>query len=348
MHAMFEPMHRRKLKRKEYRLSRPHRLDFHGAVHIVHMWGREGFNIYFDPSVLHRAAAERWASVPHLLRFLKLLDACCSECGAQLFGYCMEPNAASVVMRTLSLPLEACMQRLGGRYSRYLHVEQVIPKRVSPFAKRYESKVVAPEYLPYALRRVHACALRSGLARRAVDYPYSSAPTYVGARARVRLETHAVWRALERKGLFGLRDYREFMEKAETPHVTTLFEQGSALDARVVGGNLFVAQARDAAGHPPVPATREELIAGVAKLMGAEPEALYSADHQAVLGRALVAWYALHSGSASLREVGAWFGVSGATLGRGMRHYRRVSPELFDGKSLPGIQPADVGGGDWE
>jgi hypothetical protein len=348
MHAMFEPMHRRKLKRKEYRLSRPHRLDFHGAVHIVHMWGREGFNIYFDPSVLHRAAAERWASVPHLLRFLKLLDACCSECGAQLFGYCMEPNAASVVMRTLSLPLEACMQRLGGRYSRYLHVEQVIPKRVSPFAKRYESKVVAPEYLPYALRRVHACALRSGLARRAVDYPYSSAPTYVGARARVRLETHAVWRALERKGLFGLRDYREFMEKAETPHVTTLFEQGSALDARVVGGNLFVAQARDAAGHPPVPATREELIAAVAKLMGAEPEALYSADHQAVLGRALVAWYALRSRSASLREVGAWFGVSGATLGRGMRHYRRVSPELFDGKSLPGIQPADVGGGDWE
>jgi hypothetical protein len=345
---MFEPMHRRKLKRKEYRLSRPHRLDFHGAVHIVHMWGREGFNIYFDPSVLHRAVGERWSSVPHLLRFLKLLDECCSEYGAQLFGYCMEPNAASVVMRTLSLPLEACMQRLGGRYSRYLHVEQVIPKRVSPFAKRYESKVVAPEYLPHALRRVHACALRSGLARRAVDYPYSSAPTYVGARARVRLETDAVWGALERKGLFGLRDYRAFMEKAETPHVTMLFEQGSALDARVVGGNLFVAQARDAAGHPSAPATREELIAGVAKLLGVEPEALHSADHQAVLGRALVAWYALRFRSASLREVGAWFGVSGATLGRGMRHYRRVSPEMFDGKSLPGIQPADVGGGDWE
>ena len=345
---MFEPVHRRKLERKEYRLSRPLRLDFHGAIHIVRVWGNEGFNIYFEPSVLNRAAAERWTSVPHLLRYLKLLDECCSESGAQLFGYCMEPNAASLVMRTLAVPLEACMQRLGGRYSRYLHAEQIIPKRASPFAKRYESKVVAPDYLPHALRRVHACALRSGLARRAVDYPYSSAPTYVGARARARLETDAVWRALERRGLFGLRDYREFMEQAETPHITTLFEQGSALDARVVGGHLFVAQVRDAVRHPPVPATREELIAGVAKLLEVEPEALHSADHQAVLGRALVAWYALRSRSASLREVGAWFGVSGATLGRGMRHYRRVSPELFDGKSLPGIQPADAEGSDWE
>jgi len=344
---MFEPVHRRKLERKEYRLSRPHRLDFPGAIHIVHVWGKAGFNIYFDPSVLNRAA-DRWTCVPHLLRFLKLLNECCSESGAQLFGYCMEPNAASMVMRTLGVPLEACMQRLGGRYSRYLHVEQVIPKRARPFAKRYASKVIAPEYLPHALRRVHACALRSGLARRAVDYPYSSAPTYVGARAQVRLETDAVWRALERRGLFGLRDYREFMEKAETPHVTTLFEQGSALDARIVGGHLFVAQVRDAVRHPPVPATREVLIAGVAKLLGVEPEALHSADHQAVLGRALVAWYALRSRSASLREVGAWFGVSGATLGRGMRHYRRVSPELFERKSLPGIQPADVGGSDWE
>jgi hypothetical protein len=61
-----------------------------------------------------------------------------------------------------------------------------------------------------------------------------------------------------------------------------------------------------------------------------------------VFGRALVAWYALRSRSASLREVGAWFGVSGATLGRGMRHYRRVSPELFERKSLPGIQPVDA------
>jgi len=343
---MFEPVRRRDCSGKEYRLSRLHRLDFHGAIHVVHVRGRESSNIYFDASVLNHAAVARWSGVPHLLRFFKLLDECCSECGVQLFGYCMEPNDASLLLRTMGAPLDACMQRLGGRYSRYLHLEQILPKSVCPFAARYESKVLAPEYLPHALRRVHARALRAGLARRAVDYPFCSAPAYLGARAPVHLETDAVWRTLERRGKFGLLGYREFMEQAETPHVAALFEQGSPLDARVVGGNLFVAQVRDAVGHPPAPATREQLLAGVAKLLGAEPEALLTAGHQAVLGRALVAWYALRLGTASLREVGTWFDVSGATLGKAIRHYRGVSPELFERKTLPGIQRADAAAGD--
>ena len=229
-------------------MSRLQRLDYHGAIHLVHVRGKEGFNIYFDASVLNHAAVVRWSAVPHVLRFFKLLDECCSECGAQLFGYCMEPNDASLLLRTMGAPLDACMQRLDGRYSRYLHVEHFLPQHVYPFAARYESKVLAPEYLPHALRRVHARALRTGLARRAVDYPFCSAPAYVGARAPVHLETDAVWRALERKGMFGLPGYLEFMEQPETPHVTELFEQGSPLDSRVVGGNLFVAQAQGYGG----------------------------------------------------------------------------------------------------
>ena len=323
-------------------MSRSLRLDYHGAIHLVHVRGREGYNIYFDSSVLNRAVVEWWRSVPHLLRFFKLLDECCRECGAQLFGYCMEPNDASFLLKTTGAPLDACMQRLGGRHSRYLHVEKILPTGVCPFAARYESKVLAPEYLPHALRRVHARPLQSGLARRAVDYPFSSASAYVGARAPVHLETDAVWRALERKGMRGLPGYREFMEKAESPHVTELFEQGSPLDARVVGGHLFVQRVRDAAAHPSTRATREQLIAGAAQLLGVEPNALFTASHQAVLGRTLVAWYATRSGTASVSEVGTWFGVSGATLGKGIRHYRRVSPGLFAKKSLPGIQPADA------
>jgi hypothetical protein len=345
--AMSDPV-RRILQRKEYRLSRPHRLDFHGAIHFVHVRGRERFNIYFDVNVLNRAAVERWRSVPHLVRFFTLLDGCCSECGAQLFGYCIEPNDASLVMRTLGSPLDALMRRLGGRYSRYLHLAHVLPKHAAGFASRYESKVVAPEYLPHAVRRVHARPLLAGLARRAIDYPFSSASAYLGARAPVRLETAALWRALERRGKVGLRDYQEFMEKAETPFVAQLFERGSPLDARVVGGSVFVTQARDAAGHPPAPATREQLLAGVAQLLGvhsleeAASEALFTGQ-KAVLARALVAWYAIRSGSASLHDVAVWFGVSAATLGKAIRHHRRVAPALFEQKLLPGMEPADEG-----
>ena len=325
---------------KEYRLSRPQRIDFHGAIHLVHVRGCEDFNIFFDASVLEHAQVAKWGGVPHLRRFFALLDECCSECGAQLFGYCVQPNDASLLIRTLGAPLDAFMQRLSGRYSRYLHVAQVLPKHVAAFASRYKSKVVAPEFLPHAVRRVHAQPLGGGLARRAIDYPFSSAPVYLGERAPVRLETHAVWRSLEHKGLFGLRGYRDFMARPESPYVTALFEHGFPLDARVVGGSVFVAQARDAARHPPAPATREQLLAGVAQLLAAKSPVI-AVGHRAVLARALVAWYALRSGSASLHEVATWFDVSAATLGKAIRRYRRVAPELFEKKTLPGMESAD-------
>lgn len=321
-------------------MSRPHRLDFQGAIHNVHVRGREGLNIFFDAGVL-ASTTDRWQSSPHVRRFLQLLDQCCSECGTEMFGYCIEPNECSLLLRTQGAPLDACMRRLGGRYSRYLHHEQVVPTSLCAFGARYEAKVVAPEYLLHALRRLHAHPLRTGLARRAIDYPFSSSRTYLGERARARLEMNPLWKALELKGLPGLRGYRQFMERTESDFVVRLFEKGSSIDARVVGSNTFVQQARLAAGHPPAPVSREQLIAAVAALLGARKEELFDANHQAVMGRALVASYALRLGVGSLREVGSWFEVSGTALGKGIRYYRRVAPELFARQTLPGIEIDD-------
>jgi hypothetical protein len=321
-------------------VSRPRRLDFHGAIHIVHVRGREGFNIFFDASVLSRTE-DRWRNSPHARRFLQLLNECCSECGTEMFGYCIEPNECLMLMRTQGAPLDACMRRLGGRYSRYLHHEQVIPTSVCPFGSRYEAKIVAPEYLPHALRRLHAHPLDSGWARRAIDYPFSSAQAYLGERPRARLEMNPLRRALELRGLSGPRGYREFMERAEGDRVRELFANGSSIDARIIGGNAFVQQARAAAGHPPSAITRQQLIAGVAALLGVRKEELFETNHQAVLGRALVACYALRFGVGSLREVGSWFEVSGTALGKAIRCYRRVSPEHFAMQKLPGIEIDD-------
>jgi hypothetical protein len=321
-------------------MSRPRRLDFHGAIHIVHVRGREGFNIFFDARVLSRTE-ERWRNSPHVRKFLQLLDECCSECGTEMFGYCIEPNECSLLLKTLGAPLDACMRRLGGRYSRYLHHEQVVPTSACPFGSRYEAKVVAPEFLPHALRRLHAHPLISGLARRAIDYPFSSAQAYVGERSRVRLEMNPLRRALEFKGFSGPRGYREFMELSESSRIRTLFEKGSSIDARVIGSDTFVQQARVKAGHPSAPVSREQLTAGVAALLGVGKEELFETGHQAVLGRALVAFYALRFGVGSLSDVGSWFEVSGTALGKAIRYYRRVSAEFFAQQTLPGIEIAD-------
>jgi putative transposase len=321
-------------------MSRPRRLDFHGAIHIVHVRGREGFNIFFDAHVLSRTE-DRWRNSPHVRKFLQLLDECCSECGTEMFGYCIEPNEGSLLVKTLGAPLDACMRRLGGRYSRYLHHEQVVPTSACTFGSRYEAKVVAPEFLPHALRRLHAHPLISGLARRAIDYPFSSARAYLGEHSRVRIETNPLRKALELRGFSGSRGYREFMELSESGQVRDLFKKGSPIDARVIGSNTFVQGRAAGAGHPAALVLREQLIAGVAALLGVRKEQLFERSHQAVQGRALVASYALRFGVGSLTDVGGWFEVSGTALGKAIRHYRRVSPELFAMQALPGIEIAD-------
>jgi hypothetical protein len=226
---------------------------------------------------------------------------------------------------------------LCGQYSRY-RGSGTLEKRAGVFASRYESKVIAPEYLPHAVRRAHRSPILTELCQRRVDYPFSSERAYTGERSSLPLEMTGVRTALEQKGYFGLRGYREFMDQDESPYVANLFARGSPQDSRIVGSKLFVQQARQMAAHPLAPPTREQLIAGVTRLLQLTDTDIFSATRAGVLGRALVAWYGLRTGAATLTEMGRWFSVTGAALGLAMRQHRRVSPELFSLRTLPTTQ----------
>jgi hypothetical protein len=317
-------------------MPRLRRLDFRGAHHIVRVRGRDGERIFFDESILMRIPRHSRDGAPCVQRFEQLLGEACTECGVLLQAYGVEPNVAIFVLQTLGAPLEAFMLRLSGQYSRYLHRDGFLPKSINPFAGRYVSKVLAPEYVPHAVRRVHRSPLQAGLCRRPAEYPFSSAPTYVGWPPRIALDIRGVQTALEKRGFSGLRGIRDFMELDETAYVASLFERGAALDTRIVGSKLFVMEARGRAAHPLPGPTREQLIAGVARLLSKSPHELYGSTRTGVLGRSLVAWYGLHGGTASLKEIGTWFCVSGATLGHGIRYHRRAAPELFKRRVLPG------------
>jgi hypothetical protein len=160
----------------------------------------------------------------------------------------------------------------------------------------------------------------------------------MGEIAHVPITTAALKTELEVKGHHGLRGYREFMDLDETPYVASLLSHGSPLDSRIVGDKVFVQKARFMAAHPTAAPTRDQLVAAVAYLMNVTATDIYSATHVGVLGRALVAWYGLRSGAATLTEMGRWFSVTGATLGQAILHHRSVTPDLFDLSSLPGLQ----------
>jgi hypothetical protein len=128
------------------------------------------------------------------------------------------------------------------------------------------------------------------------------------------------------------------MDQDETHYVANLLSLGSPLDSRIVGDKVFVQKARHMAAHPAAPPTREQLIAGAARLLNTTPADICSATHVGVLGRALVAWYGLRAGTATLTQMGRWFSVTSATLGQGIRHHRKATPELFNLTDLPGLE----------
>jgi hypothetical protein len=318
-------------------MPRLERLEFKDAIHYARVRGRTGADIFFDPHTLRRFPQAPRQYAPHVQRFEVLLAAACTECGTILLGYCLEPNSGILVLQTAGASLQAFMQRLSYRYSRYLRAGGFVEGR-GVFGARYDSKVVAPEYLPHVVRRAHRSPILAGLCRRRLDYPFSSERAYMGELVQIPITTRALLTELERKGHHGLRGYREFMDQEETPYVAKLLSHGSPLDSRIVGDKVFVQRARYMAAHPTAPPTRDQLIAAVARLMNVAPADVYSATRVGVLGRALVAWYGLRSGAATLAEMGRWFSVTGATLGQAIRHHRSATPDLFNRAILPGLE----------
>jgi REP element-mobilizing transposase RayT len=316
-------------------MPRRERLDFKEAIHYVIVRGAGGRETFFETRIFGGSPSAPRQGAPHVSKFERLLAETRDECGTFLCAYCVQPNLAILVLQTAGAPLQAFMQRLCGRYARYLRRSE---PAVGPavFAARYSSKVVAPEYLPHAVRRTHRSPIDSGLCKQAVDYPFSSDRAYRGESVFLQINTSDVRVALEQKGYFGLRGYREFVKQAETPYVANLLSNGSPLDSRIVGDRVFVQKARQMAEHPPVPPDREQLIAGVANLLKCTPADLFSRTHVGTLGRALVAWYGVRSGTATLTEIGQWFSVTGASLGQAIRVQRPMRPDLFKLPEVPG------------
>lgn len=315
-------------------MPRRQRLDFKDAIHCVRLRGRQGACIFFDPAILAHSVQVPRQHAPGVLRFEALLNVCCEECAATLYAYCIQPNTATLVLQTSGAPLAAFMRRLSGQYSRGRSAASG-PAVPTAFASRYETQVIAPEYLPYAVRRVHRMPVETGLCRRGMDYPFSSERAYTGEATTLPLDLSGVRVQLQQKGYLGFRGYRAFMDQEDSPYLAKLFAQGSPLDPRIVGRKSFVQLARYLASHPsPVP-TREQLMDGVAQLLGHTAAELFTATHVGVLGRALVAWYGLRSGAATLTEMGRWFSVTGATLGQAMHQHRQKTPGLFGLRDWP-------------
>lgn len=310
-------------------MSRQGRLDFSEAIHYVGVAGHVGASILFDTDLLGRHPENPWAQAPDLQWFEFLLARACDECGALIHGYAWLPNCAIIVLQRFEVPLDIILGSVCGQYARYLRGQGRIPRNQAVYRSRYESKVIAPMYLSYAVRRAHWSPVGVGLCESPADYHLSSDAVYAAKAPPRWVSTAQALGAVELRGRSRTAAYREFMNRGESEYVRQLFTRGSKWDRRVVGDRAFVGEAVWRASHAAPPPSRNEVIGAVAVLLGTSPSAVYEQTPTGVLGRALVAWYASRSGAATLSETGRWFCRSATTLRREIDKYRELKPALF-------------------
>ena len=323
-------------------MPRRSRLDFPGAIHYVQLCGRDGMQIFSESNTIVSDPAIHPVRHSKLEHFMSLVADVCEECNATLHGYGMEPNSGILILQRTGAPLQAIMRRLCGQYAKYLRAQHATEDG-PPFKSRYASKLIAPEYLPHAVRRAHRHPVLNGLRKQRTDYPFSSERTYNGLQAMVNIETASLRRALARRNYFGQRGYQTFMDEPETTYVAGLFARGSTWDSRIVGAKPFVQEAKRRASAPDASVNSAKIIAAVALLLRTTPAEIYAPNRVGALGRSLVAWYALRHGAATVTEVARWFSVTSSTLGQSMTHHRKTHPELFDPTSDLGSDPGTDG-----
>jgi hypothetical protein len=217
------------------------------------------------------------------------------------------------------------MHDLLARYALHLIGQRRIPAGQKPFPRRYKAQIVQPSKLPYAVRHVQRREIANDPRRRAANYPFSSSLIYSGRRPQPAcFAVESVKNVLKQLGYLGSSAYFEFMAASDSPSIAHL------LSRRIIGDTTFVGVVRARGREPANALTPDELLREISgTLLHIGPHVASSSTHRGALARALIAWYAMRTGSARIGTVARWFGVTGSDLRYLIRRHRRKTPNYF-------------------
>lgn len=319
-------------------MSYPKRCEFRGAIYLLTLGGHHGGHVFYDPQIFTQFPENPRGHAPEAVFFEELLWDACEQYDAWVHAYVIEPNAAMIVLQTLGGPLGWVAHDLLARYSRYLVEQKLIPGGTKPFPRRYKAQIVQPMKLPYAVRYVQRRDAAAGQRRRMINHPFSSSLIYCGRRSRPEyFVVSAMREALAPLGYLGPNAYFEFMAAGDSPSLAHMLSQ------RVIGEQSFVDSVRARCRKPARTPSADEILQEVTgAVLHAGPEVASTSTHLGALARALVAWYAMRTGTAQISAVARWFDVTSADLRYLIRTHRRKNPQYFS-KSLSELFPALAG-----
>lgn len=316
-------------------MSRPNRCEFHGAIHLVTVTGYSGGRVFYDPQIFTEFRENPRAHAPDVDRFENLLWDACEQYDARVHAYVIEPNTALLVVQMCGAPLGWIVHDFLVRYSKHLIDEGRIPRGVKTFPRRYKAQIVQPEKLPYVVRYIHRKGFATAQHRRAVNHPFSSNLIYCGRRPRPKcFVVSNLRRALAPLGYFGPNAYFEFMAAGDSPSIAHM------LARHIIGEQSFADSVRGRCRElPRTPSPDELLLEVTGAVLHIRPDVASTSTHLGALARALIAWYAMRTGTARLGAVARWFEITSSDLRYLIRTHRRKNPQYFS-KSLPELFPA--------
>lgn len=281
-------------------MARKPRLHVPGGLYHVILRGNARQDIFF--SAQDRA------------RFYELLAEGVSRFDYRVHAFCLMTNHLHLALQAGEQSLSVGMQNLAFRYTRHINARR---KRAGHlFEGRFKAFLVDRDRYGLALvRYIHLNPVRARMVSQPAAYAYSSHHAYLGRDALPWLTTDWVL------GQFGSRinlarsRYTRFIHEGSTEGHNETFYGGHA-DSRVVGEEDFVKMILKTKPVRQRTLPMKEVVAYVCRQYGLSEKTLLAAGRSRLpaAARALTAWLALKTQTASLTTLAQTFGRDISTL----------------------------------
>jgi REP element-mobilizing transposase RayT len=168
------------------------------------------------------------------LYFCGLVSTCCRATHTHVLAYCLEPLAIHLVVQVADLPPARVVQRLMSAYVARMHAKHGGHGAAS--ALRHRELIVDRSYLTRLAHYVAWLPVFAELTLTPEEYRWSCHNAYLGWVRVPWLYASSALRLLGRDSTSAREAYRTLTACPPDNLLVELFQQGSALDPRIVGG----------------------------------------------------------------------------------------------------------------
>jgi len=289
-------------------MPRKPRIHFPGALYHVMARGNRNQRIFLDDRDYEL--------------YLSFVRECKRRYRVSLYCYVLMPRYLQLLVEVADIPLSRVMQSLQSRYTRNFNIRY--RKRGHLFQGRYKAVVVQKDaYLLEMSAYIHLNAVREGLVKDPLEYPWSSYPCYVnGVKENGLIDRHLLLGRLSNREIEAVRAYSRFVEKRLSeghPEDLNLLR-----DQMILGSKEFVlaVQRRLDDGTSPVyDIPLQEIVESVASVLLIPRELFYtlSRNRQGAWGRAAAGYLARKLAGYQIKAVAEHFDRDPVVISQGIK-----------------------------